>query len=339
MTKAKLPSPDHVGSYVRQQVIPEGMSVKEAAQMLGVGRPALSNLLNGKASLSPEMALRLEKAFGANRHDLLDRQSELTRDTRRTEEKGVAVRAYVPHFLTIKARQIQNWADENHDARNQLPVLLRRLVHSTGHDLRHTDFPGYDNAERKGWDGTIEAGAATAWIPEGQSGWEFGVNQNPEAKAENDYAARLASFTVGERAKRTFVFVTPRNWPGKVQWAKRKNATGEWKEVRALDASDLEQWLEESISTQIWLAEKLEMPIAGFETLERCWERWSVGSEPPMTRAIFELRPSRVRSSLFAISPNTPAAGRSLRRRGRGPGGGPFRLGRGRCSTGWRSRA
>lgn len=40
----------HPGSYIREKVIPEGMSVTNAAKLLGVGRPALSNLLNGNAS-------------------------------------------------------------------------------------------------------------------------------------------------------------------------------------------------------------------------------------------------------------------------------------------------
>ena len=57
--------PIHPGLYIKSHVLPATVSVKEAAKLLGVGRPALSNLLNGKASLSPEMALRLEKTFGA----------------------------------------------------------------------------------------------------------------------------------------------------------------------------------------------------------------------------------------------------------------------------------
>ncbi len=254
-----------------------------------MGRPALSNLLNGNASLSLEMALRLEKAFGADRQKLLDLQAQSDRDSRREGEKAVAVRAYVPNFLTIKARQIQDWAEANLDARAHLPVLLRKLIHSTGHDLRHVDFPGYDEAERKGSDGVIEAGAATPWIPDGKSCWEFGVNQNPGAKAEKDYAARLKSVPAAERADCTFVFVTPRNWPGKTVWVKGKNASGDWKAVRALDASDLEQWLEESIPAQIWLAEKLAVPpVSDFETLDRCWDRWAAGSEPQMSPEIFE---------------------------------------------------
>ena len=77
------------------------------------------------------------------------------------EEKSIAAHAYVPAFLTIKAKQIQSWSDDI-DARHMLPVLLRKLVHSTGQDLLQVDFPGYDNAQRAGWDGLIEAGAAAA---------------------------------------------------------------------------------------------------------------------------------------------------------------------------------
>src|SRR5687768_4154912 len=128
-----------VGRYVRQHVIPAGMPVKDAAKRLGVGRPALSNLLNGNAALSQDMAVRLEKAFGADRQKLLDMQTAVDREKVGTTEKVVAVRAYVPNFLSIKARDIQDWAAVKLDARNHLPVLLRRLIHSTGHHLRHVD--------------------------------------------------------------------------------------------------------------------------------------------------------------------------------------------------------
>ena len=280
--------PEHPGIFIRKHVLPKDMSVTEAAKRLGVGRPALSNLLNGNASLSPTMALRLEKSFGADRRKLLDLQSEFDRHNRRGKEKTVAVRAYVPGFLTIKARQIQEWAENHHEARQLLAVLLRKLVHSTVHELRHVDFPGYDNAEREGWDGWVDADSATPWVPEGKSGWEFGTNQRPGRKAESDYTARLASVSPAERTECTFVFVTPRNWPGKTDWAKSKTAAGDWKAVRAFDASDLEQWLEQSIPAQMWLAEQLALPVSGFETLDECWRRWEEASEPKMTPALFE---------------------------------------------------
>ncbi len=280
--------PEHPGTFVREHVIPKEMSVTDAAKRLGVGRPALSNLLNGNSSLSPTMALRLVKSFGGDQQKLLDLQSEFDRHNRRGKEKTVAVRAYVPGFLTIKARQIHDWAESNHEARHLLPVLLRKLVHSTGHELSRVDFPGYDNAERKGWDGRVETGAATPWVPEGKSGWEFGTNQRPRKKADNDYAARLASVSPAERAECTFIFVTPRNWKGKTDWERNKNANGDWKAVRAFDASDLEQWLEESIPAQMWLAEQLALPVDGVETLDECWRRWERASDPKMTPALFQ---------------------------------------------------
>ena len=99
-------APSHPGAYVRRIIIPSGMSVKDAAEQLGISRPALSNFLNGKSALSPEMAVRLEKAFGADRERLLGMQAAYDRQERRAGEKEVAVRAFVPKFLTIKARQI-----------------------------------------------------------------------------------------------------------------------------------------------------------------------------------------------------------------------------------------
>ena len=281
-------TPSHPGTFVRECVIPSGMSVTEAAKKLGVGRPALSNMLNGKSALSPGMAARLEKAFGADSRELLDRQAAFDRHGRREEEKSIAVSPHVPDFLTVTARHIHGWADGNNiKARHQLPELLRKLVHSTGRDLRRVDFPAHDNAERRGWDGWIEAGAATPWVPEGESGWEFSANQDPRSKAEGDYSARLASVPPAERAECAFVFVTPRNWPGKAKWARDKQAAGDWKEVRAFDASDLEQWLDGSIHARMWLAEQLDMPVDGFETLDARWRRWAEASEPKMTPMIF----------------------------------------------------
>ena len=130
----------HPGVYVRRKVIPAGMSVKDAAIRLGIGRSALSNFLNGKSALSPEMAVRLEKAFGADQKKLLDMQAAYDRQERRAAEKEIAVRAFVPSFLTIKARQIEDWADSHIEARTHLAVLLRKLVHSTGQDLRKVEF-------------------------------------------------------------------------------------------------------------------------------------------------------------------------------------------------------
>ena len=276
-----------IGRFLRQEVLPPGMSVTDAAKRLGVSRQALSRLLNGKASLSPEMTLRLEKTFGTDRERLLDIQSASMRDRRRNEDQAVPIGVYVPNFITITAKQIENWAKTT-KARDRLPVLLRGLVHSTGRDLCRVDFPGFDNAQRHGWDGWVEAEAATPWVPKGNSGWECGVGgQRPRDKAELDYRARLRMLTSAKRANCTFVFVTARNWPAKNQWADLKNRSGDWKAVRAYDASDVEQWLETSVAPRIWLAKELGVPTANVQVLEECWNRWVRASDPRITSEIF----------------------------------------------------
>lgn len=280
-------SPAHPGAFIRRNVLPAGMSVTEAADRLGVSRPALSNLLNGKASLSAEMAGRLDRAFGADAQGLLELQAAYDRGDQELIRREIAVRAFVPAFLAIRAHQIENWADNQIDARYLLPVLLRKLIHSTAGELRRIDFPGYDNSQRHGSDGFVDAAAKTPWVPEGRSFWEFGTDQRPSVKAEKDFNARTRSVDRAEQRESTFVFVTPRNWPGKTDWEKRKADAGDWKAVRAFDASDLEQWLEQSVPAQIWLSERLGLPSDGYETLEQAWQRWSEGSEPALTRTIF----------------------------------------------------
>ena len=58
--------PAHPGSILKHDCIAAlGLSVNEAASFLGVSRPALSRVLNGRASVSPEMEIRISKAFGS----------------------------------------------------------------------------------------------------------------------------------------------------------------------------------------------------------------------------------------------------------------------------------
>ena len=298
----------HPGGFIRDRVIPSGMSVSKAASKLGVSRPTLSKLLNGRSSLSHQMALKLERAFGADHHELLDLQTKFDRAVRLRQKAGIASHIHIPKFLTIKANEIHAWA-EKLDARQLLPVLLRKLIRSTGQDLSRVDFPGYDRAEQKGWDGVVESELATPWIPRQKSCWELSTQGDPSKKAKSDYEARVKSVVAKERREISFVFVTARNWTNKDQWVQKIKARGQWKSVHAYDASDLEQWLEESISASIWFAEQLNRPVDGLRTLEAWWEEWRYASHPAITSEIFEPAVNAHKSkfeSWFNTSPEKP---------------------------------
>ena len=108
----------HPGAYVKQNIIPKGMTVTKAAKLLGVGRPALSNFLNGNADLSPEMALRLERTFRADRESLMERQTRFDHGQAAVGEESVVSGVYAPELSKIRGMEIQDWANKK-KARHQ----------------------------------------------------------------------------------------------------------------------------------------------------------------------------------------------------------------------------
>ncbi|MGH6616671.1 HigA family addiction module antitoxin [Sphingomonas sp.] len=90
----------HPGTTVRQDCLEKnGLSVTDAARVLGVDRQTLSNLLNAKSGISPEMAIRLEKAFGTPAREwlVLQLEYELAEIMRRVEKINVEpFRASIP---------------------------------------------------------------------------------------------------------------------------------------------------------------------------------------------------------------------------------------------------
>lgn len=90
-----MKNPPHPGSFIRMEILePLGLSVTAGAEALGVSRVALSNLLNGQADLSGDMALRIEKAFGLRMETLMRMQSSYDIARTRERERLITVRRY-----------------------------------------------------------------------------------------------------------------------------------------------------------------------------------------------------------------------------------------------------
>ena len=89
--------PVHPGRFIRMEVIDElGLPVARAAEILGVRRATLSDLLNEKAALSPEMALRIEKAFGMSMDTLLRMQAWYDSHSMRQRAGDIKISRYRP---------------------------------------------------------------------------------------------------------------------------------------------------------------------------------------------------------------------------------------------------
>lgn len=86
-------NPPHPGEIIRELCLqPLGLSVTEAAEGLGVSRKTLSAILNGRAGISPEMALRLSKAFETTPESWLNQQMQYDLWVAKKRSKGIKVK-------------------------------------------------------------------------------------------------------------------------------------------------------------------------------------------------------------------------------------------------------
>lgn len=90
-----LTAPAHPGGFLKHEILKQyGLSVTKAAKVLGVTRPALSALLNERAHLSPDMAIRIEKAFGVSIETLMRMQNSYDIAQARKREGQIKVEPY-----------------------------------------------------------------------------------------------------------------------------------------------------------------------------------------------------------------------------------------------------
>jgi len=184
--------------------------------------------------------------------------------------------------MRITATQIAQWA-ETREAEGLLPKLVRRLIHATGAHPQYVNFSAGDSITQPGWDGEVNSESGSAWVPKGKSFWEVSRQKVPTRKANGVYKTRTEQTTSADRSIATFIFVSARRWTTKKRWIQEKREAGEWREVCAYDADDLEQWLEQSPAVAVWFAEILGLAGPGVESPARYWEAWAKQSEPQIT--------------------------------------------------------
>lgn len=116
------------------------------------------------------------------------------------------------------------------------------------------------------------------------SGWEIGIENSAARKAEEDYGKRTADPLDLTLRETTFVFVTPRSWPGREKWVRDKRAAGLWKDIRVIGAAALEQWIDSAPAVALWLAKHIGKVVpGGIRDIESAWEEWSLATNPTMT--------------------------------------------------------
>lgn len=184
----------------------------------------------------------------------------------------------------ISGSDLDNWADTNQrEAQDTLPETIRRLINALSTGLLKVDMPAGDGVTRPGWDGMVDSKVANVWVPKNLSVWEMGTGKDITAKANLDYENRIANSAGVDKKKATFVFVTLRRWAKKREWEALKRKCGDWADVRAYDADDLEQWLSFAPAVNVWLSELLCKREPGFIAIEDWWRAFSSSTTPKVT--------------------------------------------------------
>lgn len=180
------------------------------------------------------------------------------------------------------ATDLAQWGNRL-DAQGLLPKLIRRLILATSSDITRIGVRSEEGIRYPGFDGIIEAGKGNAFVPTGLSVWEMGVNQDPKGKAEGDYTKRTEDPLGVDPLQTTFVFVTPRRWPGKEDWIEDKRMSGKWHDVWVHDADDLETWLELALAVHAWISRLLGKDPGDIQALDTFWTDWREATQPPLS--------------------------------------------------------
>ncbi|MFO6426364.1 hypothetical protein ACLBOM_11005 [Escherichia coli] len=128
-------------------------------------------------------------------------------------------------------------------------------------------------------------------VPDGDSFWEFGVNEKLLDKANFDYEKRTREVAPEIRLKTTFVFASLRTWDNpKVKledWLQEKRKSGKWKDIKLIDGLCLRRLVFALLVAAYYARYHLElMPQVGVRSIKEFWDEFSTKFNPPLTEAV-----------------------------------------------------
>ena len=191
--------------------------------------------------------------------------------------------------MKVSASNIISWVENNNKiAQQELPQIIRRLCFHAK-DTKAISFPAGDSTFMPSWDGTLESADGNAWIPAGKSVWEIGTDNSVGSKANSDFIKRTKDSSEELKAENTYIFITPRRWKGKEKWVTDNKDKGGWKEIRAYDATDLEEWIDTQPSNAVYIAEVLGISGYGVKSTEAYFNDWASQCKPVLTKEALTL--------------------------------------------------
>jgi excisionase family DNA binding protein len=253
----------------------EYLNVRETARLLQVHENTIRNwVANG--------VLESAKLPGARAHRFARTEVErLQRDRgESTSSVGRPLRQDGPEL--VGPFDLDGWAARE-DAKGAFPELMDRLLAATP-GISNVNVRSHEGTAAHGWDGTATS-KGSSFFPKGELHFEFGTNEDPKTKANEDYDNRQGTLSTAKSA--IFVFATPKNWPGGKTWATEKQGLGEYAGVEAFDAHRLISWIRTIPPVHYWLSERLGYSPRDAQTIKRWWKDFRNGLTLKLPAAFF----------------------------------------------------
>ncbi|MEA9728838.1 hypothetical protein [Xanthomonas campestris] len=194
--------------------------------------------------------------------------------------------------MKITAQKLVDFSSR-YQADRIFPELIRRLIRATSDDIEDVLFPSGESTFRPGMDGELQAIGKDPFVPDGASVWELSTEQTPHAKGRRDFDKRSApdakdSYMGKPRLDITYVAVSMRRWSGENKAGSQAfidgaKSGGVWRDVRVIDADQLEDWLDQTPSVAAWLAREMGLVSDDMLSIEHAWADYSQGCSPPLS--------------------------------------------------------
>lgn len=203
----------------------------------------------------------------------------------------------------ITADYLNSWPDSDaRDAQENFPRLIRRLLHETP-GISEVSVRAGNGVSAPGYDGVAQSDETVSVLPAGSLVFEFGTDKEVGSKASKDYRKRAKQ---DDAANYVFVFATPRRWSGKDKWLEKRRREGKFANVWALDADDLEAWLEASPFSHYWISEHLGKQPDEAQTLEQWWDSFHQATHPELPLSMFTAGRESTRDKLRELLTKAP---------------------------------
>lgn len=203
----------------------------------------------------------------------------------------------------ITADDLNSWSDNNaRDAQQSFPWLMRRLLLDTP-GVSAVSVRAGNGVNVPGYDGVAQSDETVSVLPAGSLIFEFGTDKKIASKASEDFHKRAKQ---NDAASHVFVFATPRRWSGKDKWLEERRSEGKFANVWALDADDLEAWLETSPSSHYWISEHLGRHPDEARTLEQWWGSFHQATQPELPLSMFTAGRESTRNKLRELLAKAP---------------------------------